>query len=105
MTSAHLSNPPLANHDRKPLGLALFAQVYAASISTLCTTRSATAMTNHGLFSCRQLLARLGGTGPVNHLLGLAPSTKSIDPPLAKTSFQVSHGFFQSWPLTFRLCT
>ena len=49
--------------------------------------------------------AGLGGSVPLAHLTGSEPSTKSIVPPEAKQSSQVSHALSQALPFTFRLCT
>ena len=49
--------------------------------------------------------AGLGGKVPFAHLTASEPSTKSMRPPRAKTSSQVSQAFSQACPFTFRLCT
>ena len=49
--------------------------------------------------------AGLGGSVPFAHLTGSAPRTKSIFPPEAKTSSQVSQALSQGSSFTLTLCT
>jgi hypothetical protein len=49
--------------------------------------------------------AGLGGISPVFHATVALPSTYSIVPPFANTSFQTIHALSHALPLTFKLWT